>query len=172
MSLNIRIIVIMLSMSMIILIMVSCESSSKKGLAVTSVDVGIDDTAARAKLMSLLSSLEERDIESFRTNMASADEMDLILTNGDIITSVDSFVELHRGWFQDTTWSIRHELVDFKFYGNFATSTVKAYYNEPDRNGRPYFHNMLVSYVLRQADDGDWMIIKDQATTFDKSLSE
>lgn len=138
----------------------SCQSIEKKA---------VDDTIAKATLMQLLESIEKKDANALADIMSASDKMDLIFTNGIILPSVDSFVEFHRGWFQDTTWTIRHELVDFEFYGNFATATVKAYYNEPDRNGKPYFHNMVVSYVLQKSAVGNWMIIKDQATSFDKS---
>ncbi len=142
------------------MIATSCSSSVKEI---------VHDDKAKLTLQKLLTSLENKDLGALKETMSESNEMELILTNGDIMTGADSFVAFHESWFQDTAWSIRHELIDFKLYDGIATSTVKAYYNEPDRDGQPYFHNMVVTYVLHRSEDGTWAVIKDQATSFEKS---
>ncbi len=129
----------------------------------------VKDDKAKLTLNKLLESLENKDITSLKETMSSSGDMELVLANGEILSGVDAFVDFHEAWFQDTSWTIRHELVDFQLYNNSATATVKAYYSEPDRAGKPYFHNMVVSYVLHKSENGRWAVIKDQATSFDKS---
>ena len=140
--------------------MYSCTPSPKKVQ---------DESKARAKLDKLLTSLEKKDVVGLKEVMSNSDNMELIFTSGDITSSTAEFIEFHEKWFQDSSWTMRHEIVNFKYHGNFATATVKAFYKEPDREGSPYFHNMMVSYVLKELENGEWSIIKDQATTFDKA---
>lgn len=145
---------------MVITVMSSCQAPVKEV---------VKDDKAQLVLDKLLRSLESKDITSLKETMSSSGDMELVLTNGEIMSGVAEFVDFHEGWFRDTTWSMRHEIVDFQLYENVATATVKAYYSEPDRDGAPYFHNMVVSYVLHKFEDGKWAVIKDQATSFDKS---
>ncbi|TMM57461.1 hypothetical protein FEE95_13330 [Maribacter algarum] len=165
----------LLFFALITMVSYSCENKKKVEVeneeSAHMTTIHQDEKESKAKLMDLLESLENKNLNQLTNIMSASDEMSLIFTDGTILSGVDSFIEFHRNWFLDTNWTMTHELVDFNCYGNYSTSTVKAYYKEQQRNGKPYHHYMIVSYVLRKAHDGEWMIIKDQSTTFDKTLN-
>ncbi len=47
-------------------------------------------------------------------------------------------------------------------------ATTEFLYKELERNGKPYFNKMIVSYTLEKT-DGNWYIIKDHASSIEKT---
>jgi len=74
----------------------------------------------------------------------------------------------HEGWFEEKDWTIDMNIIYTDNSDNYGIALVESKFNDPDRNGKPYFHNMIVSYALKKV-DGKWLVVKDHASTVEKS---
>jgi len=81
---------------------------------------------------------------------------------------VDSFLAFHEAWFQDTSWTFTTEILNVEVGPEVGMAVTEVVYREPERDGVPYFNRMIVSYTLRKT-DGKWYVIKDHATSAEKS---
>ncbi len=50
-------------------------------------------------------------------------------------------------------------------------AVTEIVYREPEREGKPYFNRMIVSYDLEKI-DGKWYIIKDHASSIESGSKE
>lgn len=103
------------------------------------------------------------------STLSPTGEMRLILPATEIISSVDGFMEYHRAWFKDTTaWTFETKILNTKIGDRVGMAVTEVIYREPERNGKPYFNRMNVSYVLEKI-DGEWYVIKDHASSVEKT---
>ena len=115
-----------------------------------------------------LDAVSNRDLESLKSTMSPDGKMQLILPGSEIINSVDSFIAYHVEWFQDTTWSFETKILNTEIGDQLGMAITQIIYREPERDGKPYFNRMMVSYVLEKK-DGKWYVIKDHASSVEKS---
>ena len=54
---------------------------------------------------------------------------------------------------------------------DLGMAVVEVIYREPNRNGKPYFNRMIVSYDLQKV-AGQWYVIKDHASSVEKSTDK
>ena len=115
-----------------------------------------------------LDAVSNKDLEVLKSTMSPDGKMQLILPNSEIIHSADSFMDFHKEWFQDTTWTFETEILNTEIGEKYGMAITEIVYHEPERNGKPYFNRMTVSYVLEKI-NGQWYIIKDHASTIEKT---
>lgn len=115
-----------------------------------------------------LNAVTNRDISTLESTLSPRGEMQLILPETEIINSVDGFVEYHKEWFRDTSWTFETKLLNTKIGDKLGMAVIEVVYREPERQGKPYFNRMIVSYDLEKI-DGKWYIIKDHASSVEKS---
>ncbi len=151
---------------LLILVLVSCDTKNEKQNNVN-VDQKSENEALGA-LQTLLKSIENRDLESLKTTMSPTGEMELIIPGRAITYTADEFVELHKNWFKDTIWTVKTNILDIKVDHNLGYATTDAMYKEPERDGKPYFNHLIVSYVLEKIND-KWYVVKDHACSLKKS---
>ncbi len=130
-----------------------------------------NELEAKLVLQTLLTSIENRDLETLKTTLSPYGNMQLINPATPITNTVDDFVTLHENWFKNNNWTIKTSILDFKAGPNIAMATTDALYREPERNGAPYFNRLIVSYVLEKI-EGKWYIIKDHACSIQKSTDK
>ena len=94
--------------------------------------------------------------------------MQLILPGMEMMNSAEEFMAYHREWFQDTTWTFDTNILNTEIGDRLGMAITEIVYREPDRNGKPYFNRMIVSYVLEK-NNGQWYVIKDHASSVEKS---
>ena len=94
--------------------------------------------------------------------------MQLILPGMEIIEEVDGFMQYHREWFEAKNWSFDYSILNSEVGETMGMVVVSFTYKESNRDGKPYFNRMVVSYDLQKI-DGKWYIIKDHATSVEKS---
>ncbi|MTB51715.1 nuclear transport factor 2 family protein [Lewinella sp. W8] len=121
-----------------------------------------------ATLEKHLKAVSERDLTSLRATMSPEGKMQLILPGTEIIETVDGFLDYHREWFQDTTWTFETKILNTEIGEQVGIGITEIVYREPERNGEPYFNRMIVSYALERI-NGNWYIIKDHASSVEKS---
>jgi len=118
-----------------------------------------------------LDAVSNKDLNSLKSTMSPDGRMQLILPGEEIRSSVDSFMEFHRNWFQDTTWTFETKVLNQEIGQDFGMAIVEVIYREPERDGEPYFNRMIVSYDLQRINK-EWYIIKDHATSVEKSTDQ
>lgn len=107
-----------------------------------------------------LQSVENRDLETLVSTMpAKGGETVLILPNGSMNTSRDHFVEGHRDWFADKSWTQTFEILNTIETAEMAVATVRYVYKEGDKNPL----NALLGLVFQKIDD-KWVLVHDQNT--------
>jgi len=121
-----------------------------------------------ATMQKHLDAVTNRDLATLKSTLLPTGKMQLILPSTEIIDSVSGFLDYHEAWFQDTMWSFETKILNTDIGEQFGIAIVEIVYSEPERDGKPYFNRMNVSYALEH-NDGKWFIIKDHASSVEKS---
>ena len=115
-----------------------------------------------------LDAVSNRDLATLQSTLSPDGKMQLILPDTEIMYSAEAFMNYHEEWFQDTTWTFETRLLNTEIGEKIGMAITEIVYREPDRNGKPYFNRMTVSYVLKKV-AGQWYVIKDHASSIEKS---
>ncbi len=115
-----------------------------------------------------LDAVSNKDLETLTSTMAPTGKMQLILPQEEIMYKAENFLKYHEDWFQDTTWEFETEVLDYDIDERLGTATTQIIYREPEREGKPYFNRMIVTYVLEKI-EGKWYIVSDHASSIEKS---
>lgn len=115
-----------------------------------------------------LDAVSNRDLQALQSTMSPEGKMYLILPGSEIIENADNFMEFHREWFKDSSWTFKAKILDTEVGEKYGMAITEIMYQEPEREGKPYFNRMIVSYDLEKV-DGKWYIIKDHASSVQKS---
>ena len=115
-----------------------------------------------------LNSVINKDFETLKTTLPEPNEpMILILPNGSLTTTAKEFLDIHKDWFQDSTWTIDFKIIKTNNTSNFGIALVESTYREPERFGKPYFNKMLITYAMKKNKD-KWLVINDHASSIQK----
>ncbi len=158
------------SLLLIVLIFcASCHEDSVEQLKVASQEeVQAKKADFVATMQKHLDAVTNRDLATLKSTLLPTGKMQLILPSTEIIDSVSGFLDYHEAWFQDTMWSFETKILNTDIGEQFGIAIVEIVYSEPERDGKPYFNRMNVSYALEH-NDGKWFIIKDHASSVEKS---
>lgn len=118
-----------------------------------------------------LDAVSNRNLSILESTMSPDGKMQLILPGTEIIDGVSGFMEYHKEWFKDSTWTFETKILNTNLRDNFGMAVTEVVYREAARNGEPYFNRMIVSYDLEKI-DGKWFIIKDHASSVEKSTDK
>jgi len=118
-----------------------------------------------------LNAVSNKDLIALKSTMSPEGKMHLILPQTEIISSVDSFMTFHKTWFEDTNWTFETKILHTDIGDKIGIAITEIMYREPERNGAPYFNRMIVTYGLEKI-DSKWYIIKDHASSIEKSTDE
>jgi len=163
---------ILLSVATLFMVITSCENtnpSSKNEDAEMEILQNKNDF--EAVLQKHLNAVSYKDLNTLKSTMSPEGKMQLILPGSEIISTVDSFINYHKEWFQDTTWTFETKILNTEIGDKIGIAITEIIYREPDRNGLPYFNRMIVSYGLEKYND-KWYIIKDHASSIEKSTDK
>ena len=122
----------------------------------------------RAVMQTHLDAVSNRDLATLEATLAPHGDMQLILPGSEIQASAEAFMEYHRAWFAAPDWTFETCILNTKAGPRFGMAITEIIYREPERDGKPYFNRMTVSYVLEFI-DGKWYVIKDHASSIEKS---
>ncbi len=115
-----------------------------------------------------LDAVVSKDLLSLKSTLSPKGKMKLIMQGSEIINSVSGFVDFHEEWFQDSLWTMESKVIHTEIGKSMGLAIVESLYKEPERNGKPYFNRMQVSYVLEK-DEGEWYVINDHASSIERS---
>ncbi|MEQ9168566.1 MAG: nuclear transport factor 2 family protein [Fulvivirga sp.] len=115
-----------------------------------------------------LGAIAEKDLTLLEQTLSPNGDMELILSGREVTYTTASFIQLHKDWFNETGWTYSWKILNTNVNADLAIASVEVLYEEADINGKPYFNKMIVGYGLRK-ENGHWYVIKDQATSIEKS---
>lgn len=115
-----------------------------------------------------LAAVGSKDFDQLKLTVPQTGELVWILPNGASFMKAEEFLQNHEEWFQDTSWTMTTRIVQSDWGTDHGTAIVEADLREPERNGKPYFHRMYISYGLKKMNDG-WKVVLDHASTIEKS---
>jgi hypothetical protein len=116
----------------------------------------------RETLEGHLRAIRERDLPALIATLP-ADGLVLIMADGRLERSVGRFVELHRDWFAQTTWSLATGLVSLLETPELGVAVVHLdYRDEPP--GRAPVHETSYLTLVFALRDGRWVMVQDQNT--------
>ena len=151
------------------LLLLSCDRSDEKEQDLT------DQAPSEQEMVSVmqqhLDAVTNRDLQALKRTMSPEGTMQLILPGSEIMYSVDEFMDYHREWFKDSTWTFDTRILNTAVGDPIGMAVVEVTYREPDRAGKPYYNRMIVSYDLKRV-DRQWYVIKDHASSVERSSSE
>lgn len=131
-----------------------------------------DALTEREKVLHLmqkhLAAVSNKDLNALAETLPPDGQMQLILPGSEIKDSVAGFLQFHADWFNSPNWTFETEILNATVGQQLAMVVVQIIYREPLRDGKPYFNRMTVSYDLQKT-DGNWYVIKDHASSVEKS---
>jgi ketosteroid isomerase-like protein len=109
-----------------------------------------------------LRAIQERDLSTLIDTLP-ADELILIMADGRLIRRTAEFVELHRAWFAETTWSLHTNIISLDESPTVGVAVLRLdYCDEPPGQKHVYESSYLtLIFALRE---GRWVMIHDQNT--------
>ena len=94
--------------------------------------------------------------------ITSAEQLTLILPNGVQTSTRQAYVDFHKQFFAEKTWTIQFETVSRTVGTDFAVLTTKSLYQDVV-DGKPYRSRSWVTFTF-QKESGQWRLIHDQNT--------
>ena len=156
---------------MLMTISLGCQPAAPTDTVTSPTAEVIDTEGFITTLEKHLRAVSEQDLTTLESTLSPAGDMLLILPQTPLSTKVSEFMDFHRAWFQDTTWTFETRIISTDIQPKMGIAVVEALYREPDRNGEPYFNRMHVSYALRKMEE-QWYVVKDHACSIEKSTDK
>lgn len=135
------------------------------------MDHTFNKKAFHATLERHLNAVSDRDLETLKSTMHPKGKMQLILPATEIMDGVDAFMNYHEDWFAMPNWTFETKIINVEVGETNGIGITEVVYREPERDGAPYFNRMTVSYALEKY-EGTWYIIKDHASSIEKSTDK
>ncbi len=115
-----------------------------------------------------LKAVSDKDYATLKSTMSPKGNMELIQPNSETVYTVDGFMKFHEEWFAVPNWTVNTKIVSTDIGNKIGVATTEFLYQEPERNGKPYFNRLIVNYTLEKIDH-QWYIIKDHASSVEKT---
>lgn len=115
-----------------------------------------------------LEALSSHDYPALAATIPDSGAFHLILPSGARLNTVAQFREMHEPWLAEDDWMMESNILTVIPGKDMGTAIVESILREPERDGKPYFHKMHVTYTLRLM-EGNWKVVVDHASTIDKS---
>ncbi len=157
--------------SLSIVILLAACSTPPKPEVTEGADEAANEKAFVSKMQQHLDAVSNKDLATLESTLSPDGKMQLILPSSEIMHTAKEFVDYHRAWFQDTTWSFETKILNTEIGDKVGMAITEIVYREPERDGKPYFNRMIVSYDLKKMAD-EWYIIKDHASSIEKSTDK
>lgn len=165
---KIKILLLVLSSMFLLSLSSSCKNKKSADVSETINNVQENTGPMLVAMEKHLKAVSNRDLETLASTLSPKGNMQLILPGTEIIEKVEGFMEYHREWFTAPDWTFETKILNSETGQTMGMVIVEALYKEPERDGKPYYNRMIVSYDLQKI-DGQWYIIKDHATSVEKS---
>lgn len=153
--------------SMVLLVISSCEQE-QKNIQKNEVSQIQNEKIFKSVLKKHLNAVTNKKLTTLKSTMSPLGNMELIQPNAEIVYSVDGFIKFHQEWFNIPDWTFKTKILSTSIGEMIGVATTEILYQESERNGKPYFNRMIVTYTLEKT-NGNWYIIKDHASSIEKT---
>lgn len=153
------------------LALLSCQNQPEKKPEVTNVDSKLNKEKLLTTMNAHMQAISDRDLVALKSTLSPNGTMQLILPGMEIIETVDGFMEYHREWFEAENWTFNYDILNSEVGDTMGMVVMSFTYKETERDGKPYFNRMIISYDLQKI-DGTWYVIKDHASSVEKSTDQ
>lgn len=109
-----------------------------------------------------LQAIRERDLPGLIATLP-ADELTLITSDGRLVRTASEFVEMHRGWFAESTWRLDAELVSLVESPEIGAAVLRLDYRDDAPGKAPVREASYLSLLFARR-EGRWVMIQDQNT--------
>jgi hypothetical protein len=109
-----------------------------------------------------LEAIRGRDLRSLIETLPD-ESLTLIMSDGRLVTTVREFVELHRGWFEQTSWSLDTEIAALQEAPRMGFATIRLDYRDEPPGGEPIRQASLLTLIFALRGDR-WEMVLDQNT--------
>ena len=154
---------------LLLFLLFACQQS--KDTTPTPKELAQNEQAFKEALIIHLDALNARDLSTLKATLSPKGDMHLILPQSKVTTTAEEFMEFHRVWFEVPDWTIENKIIHTDIAGDMGIAIVEALYKERERDGKPYFNLMQVSYTMKKM-AGNWYVIKDHASSLEKSTDK
>ncbi|MFO0888468.1 MAG: nuclear transport factor 2 family protein [Isosphaeraceae bacterium] len=111
-----------------------------------------------------LRSIRERNLDGLIATLPDRDDdLLLIMSNGKLVRSVRTFIELHRDWFASPTWTLSAEQVSATETPDLGIAVLRLAYHDEPPGAAPVDESSLLTLVFARR-DSRWVMIQDQNT--------
>lgn len=149
-------------------VFLSCKGEPEKKRIAGTPDSALNKELLLTSMNTHMRAIADRDLKVLQSTLSPQGNMQLILPGMEIIEKVDGFMEYHREWFAAKDWSFDYSILNSEVGETKAMVILSFIYKEPERDKKPYFNRMVASYDLQKI-VGKWYVIKDHASSIEKS---
>lgn len=121
-----------------------------------------DDRSIDAVFAEHVKAVQSRDLPALERTITAGEQLTLILPNGVQTATRQAYVDFHKQFFAEKTWTIQFETVGRTVGTDFAVLTTKSLYQDVV-DGKPYRSRSWVTFTF-QKESGQWRLIHDQNT--------
>jgi ketosteroid isomerase-like protein len=120
----------------------------------------------RETLEKHLGAIQGRNLASLVETLP-ADELVLIMSDGQLRRKVADFVDAHRGWFASTIWALGTDLVSVREGAHLGVAVLRLDYRDTPPGGPPVHETSYLTLVFARQ-GGRWVMVHDQNTPIRK----
>ena len=91
------------------------------------------------------------------------DALTLIMADGRLVRTTDEFIELHRGWFAASTWSLDAEVVSLIETPEVGVAVLRLDYRDDPADAPPIREASYLTLIFAMR-EGRWVMVQDQNT--------
>lgn len=118
-----------------------------------------------------LDAVSAKDLVALEKTLAPTGEMMLVLPQSEVLTKASEFLEFHGEWFKGEDWTFETKIISSDVSSDMGFALVESMYREPERDGKPYYNKMAITYTQKKI-DGKWYVVKDHACSLEKSTDK
>ena len=109
-----------------------------------------------------LKAIQDRDLRSLIETLPD-EKLTLVMSDGRLVETVREFIELHRGWFEMTTWTMQSQIVSLHEAQRMGCATIHLEYRDESPDGSKILETSYLTLVFALQGDR-WAMILDQNT--------
>ena len=109
-----------------------------------------------------LRAIQQRDLQALAETLPARDLV-LIMASGRLVRSVAEFLEMHRGWFKEPTWTLQAEPVSIRETADMGVAVLHLEYRDRTPEGRQIHEKSYLTLIFAR-EDGKWVMVQDQNT--------
>ena len=121
-----------------------------------------EDRSIDAVFAEHVKAVQSRDLAALERTITAEEQLTLILPNGVQTATRQAYVDFHKQFFAEKTWTIEFETIGRAVGADFAVLTTKSLYQDVV-DGKPYRSRSWVTFTFHK-ELGQWRLIHDQNT--------